>query len=975
VECLDKSALGRLALDVLPEKEAARARDHVAGCEACRAKLDAARAGRAAGSEWDDGPTGKIDAPAHLMPSGESLPRGTSLGRYLILERLGAGGMGEVYAAFDPQLNRKVALKLLLTSRGAVAQDEARVRLLREAQAMARLSHPNVVPVYDLGEFGDRVFVAMELVEGRTLRKWLEEAPRDWRTVVQALSGAGRGLAAAHAAGLVHRDFKPDNVLIGRDGRVVVLDFGLAVGRGIEGSRAPAIRPEAASAEDSGPAVLDTPVTRQGAVLGTPGYMAPEQYRGEEAGPATDQFGFCATLFHALYGTRAFAGSSTPALFFAASEGRVRPPPPEAKVPGWVHAAVLRGLSPRPEDRHPSMEALLEALRRDPAARRRRLFVAAAVGVLVLAGVGGAARLTHSRATRCQGAEARLAGVWDAGRRQAVARAFEATGAPYAAKAWQSVQQVLDGYAAGLVAQQTEACETTRVRGEASERVLALRTECLEQRRGDLLALTDVFLTADAQLVEQAVQAARTLPELAECANVDLLGARVPLPADETQATQVARLRDALAQARALWSAGRYKAGLEVVRPLVARAEAVGYLPVRAEVLLQQGLLEEGFGNAAAGERLLNRAAWTAEEAHDDRVRAEALVGLTHLLGYNVARAAEAHDVFEHGRALLARLHTGGRLRSELYSAHGLAFASEGRAPEAEAAQREALAAAERATGPDSPEVAVVLRRLANTLTAQGRHVEALPVYERALTIFRTALGAEHPRVGSTLVNLGTTYSELSRHDEALPLLHKGLGILAAALAPNHPFMPRAHGALGTALWKAGRHAKALEHLRRALAVSEAARGAEHPDVAAPCTALGKVLVDAGRAQEALGYFTRALAIQERTLKRDHPGLASALTGLGEAELALGRPKEALGALERALTIREAARVSPVELGTTRLALARALWAAGAPGQPRARALALQAEASLAGRADGAALRAQATAWLAVHPEPSTAAR
>ena len=965
VECLDDSALGRLALNVLPDEEAARARDHVAGCEACRAKLDAC---------LSEAPTGRVGAPTPLV-SAESLPRGTSLGRYLILERLGAGGMGEVYAAFDPQLNRKVALKLLLPSGNEEARHEARMRLLREAQAMARLSHPNVVPVYDLGEFGDRVFVAMELVEGHTLRKWLEEGPRDWRTVVQALAEAGRGLAAAHAAGLVHRDFKPDNVVIGRDGRVVVLDFGLAVGRGIEGAVVPPIRPEGTSLEDSGPAVLDTPVTRHGAVLGTPGYMAPEQYRSEEAGPATDQFGFCATLYQALYGQRAFPGNSAAALFFAASEGRVKPPPPEARVPAWVHAAVLRGLSPRPEDRYASMEALLEALRKDPAVRRRRLLFAAAAGVLVLAGLGGAARLAHERATRCEGAEARLEGVWDSGRRKAVGRAFEATGAPYAAQAWESVRQVLDGYAAGLVAQQTEACETTRLRGEASERVLTLRTECLEQRRGDLLALTDVFLTADAQLVEHAVQAARSLPELAECANVDLLGARVPLPADDEQATQVARLREALAQARAQWSAGRYKAGLEVVRPLVSRAEAVGYLPVSAEVFLQQGLLEEGFGNAAEGERLLKRAVWTAEEAHDDQVRAEALVGLTNLLGYNAARAAEAHDVFEQGRALLARLRTGGRLQSELHSAHGLAFAAEGRAPEAEAAQREALAAAERATGPDSPEVAVVLRRLANTLTVQGRHVEALPVYERALIIFRTTLGAQHPRVGSTLVNLGTTYSQLSRHDEALPLLHEGLGILEAALAPNHPFMPRAYGSLGTALWKAGRHAKALEQLRRALAVSEAARGAEHPDVAAPCTALGEVLVDAGRAEEAKGYFIRALAIQERTLKRDHPGLASTLTGLGEAHLALGHPREALGVLERALAIREAARVSPVELGTTRLSLARALWAQGASERLRARVLAQQAEASLAGREDGAALKAQARDWLAAHPVPATVAR
>jgi tetratricopeptide (TPR) repeat protein len=979
VECLDELALERLALNALPEAEAARARAHLSGCSACRER-QAALADRHETTaathvvvrdaiQVDDLPAGKVAAHVTVASPGVPLPRGTSLGRYLILERLGAGGMGEVYAAFDPQLNRKVALKLLLPQGGATPWSEARLRLLREAQAMARLSHPNVVPVYDLGEFGDRVFVAMELVEGRTLRAWLTEAARDWRTVVQTLTEAGKGLTAAHAAGLVHRDFKPDNVLIGRDGRVVVLDFGLVVDRRIEAPDAPGFRPEGLSPQPL-LAPLDTPVTQQGTVLGTPGYMAPEQYRGVDAGPPTDQFGFCATLYHALYGARPFAGNSTPALYFAASEGRVRTPPPEAKVPAWVHAVVLRGLSPRPEDRFPSMEALLSALRRDPAVRRRRLLASAAAGVLLLAGVGGLAKLVHARATRCAGAEARLEGVWDSGRKQALSRAFSATGAPYAARAWESVERVVDGYAGELVAQQTDACETTRVRGEASERVLALRTECLEQRRGELFALTEVFLTADAALVEHAVQAARTLPELSTCANVDLLGARIPLPADAAQAARVARLREALAQARAQWSAGRYKTGLEVVKPLVAEAEAVGYLPVRAEVLLQQGLLEEGFGNPEVGERLIKRAAWLAEEAHDDVVRAQALVGLSSLLGYNAARATEAHDVFEQGRALLARLDTGGRLLSELHSAHGLAFASEGKAPEAEAAQREALAAAERSAGPDSPEVAVVLRRLANTLTAQGRHAEALPEYERALVIFRATLGAEHPRVGSTLVNLGTTYSALDRHEAALPLLHQGLRIVEAALAPNHPFMPKAHGALGLALWKAGRHAKALEQLRRALAEAEAGRGAEHPDVAVYCTALGEVLVDAGRAREAEDQFRRALDILERVFKQDHPGLAAALTGMGEARLALGSPQEALALLERAHTLREAARVSPVELATTRFALARALWASGGPGRTRAQELARRADASLTDRADGAGLGARLSAWLAAHPAP-----
>nr|WP_228531178.1 MULTISPECIES: serine/threonine-protein kinase [Myxococcaceae] len=966
----------------LDESAVTRALAHADGCSACTERLEAL----SGGARGEDEPTNPIGSPAPLTEGVGLLPRGTPLGRYLILERLGAGGMGEVYAAFDPQLNRKVALKLLLPAGSPEAQAEARLRLLREAQAMARLSHPNVIPVYDLGEFGERVFVAMEFIEGRTLRRWLEERPRGWREVVEVLSAAGRGLAAAHAAGLVHRDFKPDNVLIGRDERVYVLDFGLAVGRGAEGegpASAQAMAAVPAPSETLGTlppgatpratphspqAALGTPVTRRGAVLGTPGYMAPEQYRGETASPAADQFGFCATLYLALYGSRAFAGDNAAALFYAAREGRVQAPPANTRVPAWVHQVVVRGLSPAPEARFSSVEALLTALQKDPARRRRRLLALAGAGALLLASVGFTTHAVRERAARCQGAAARLEGVWDDARKDAIASAFTTTGVPYAARAWEGVRSALDGYTGAWVEMQTQACEATRLRGEASEKVLGLRTACLEQRRGELQALTEVLRTADADVVQQALSAVRTLPELEVCADVDLLSSRVPPPADAHEAQRVEALRQSLAQARALWAAGRYKAGVEAVRPLEKEAEALGYLPVRAEVLLQLGQLEEGFGNAEAGERAMKRAVWTAEEAHADELRAEALTALTSLLGYNAARAPEAHDTFESGRALLARLRTGGRLLAELYSAHGLALSSEGRFAEAERAQREALVAAERSLGPESPEVGVVLRRLSNTLSAQGRHAQTLPVLQRALGIFRAALGGEHPRVGSTLVNLGTTYSELGRRDEALATLREGLGILERTLAPKHPFMPKALDALGTALWKAGRHEEALVQLQKALSASEAARGPNHPDVAQPCVSLGLALTDAGRPAEALPYFRRALSIQERALKSQHPSLAVALMGLGDAQRRLGHSAEALAALERALAIREAAHVPPLELAASRFALAQALWEGGSAAHPRALALAEKAEADLGAQPDGAeALRQQLAAWRAAH--------
>jgi serine/threonine protein kinase len=321
-------------------------------------------------------PTARIDVLNVLPPSTPpARARNTLVGRYLLQERLGVGGMGEVYAAFDTKLNRKVALKLLLSGNG-MEHAEACLRLLREAQAMARLSHRNVLSVYELGEHEGQVFIALELVEGHNLRQWLKAEKRSWSEVVRVLSEAGRGLVAAHAAGLVHRDFKPDNVLVGRDGRVLVFDFGLACEQGACGQdcTGDSLLEELLPL----PCSLDTPVTRAGAVMGTPGYMAPEQYRKAPASALADQFSFCATLYLALYGEHAFEGCSAAAIAQATLEGRVRPPPAKAQVPDWLREVVLKGLSVRPEDRYPTLEALLAALQRKPTRRRRDAFASAA---------------------------------------------------------------------------------------------------------------------------------------------------------------------------------------------------------------------------------------------------------------------------------------------------------------------------------------------------------------------------------------------------------------------------------------------------------------------------------------------------------------------------------------------------------------------------------------------------------------------
>jgi serine/threonine protein kinase len=294
---------------------------------------------------------------------------GRTLGRYTLTERLGAGAMGVVYRADDVGLGRQVALKLLHRPDDALTD-----RLNREARSMAQVNHPNVVAVYDVGIADGTTYIAMELVHGTSLRLWQQQS-HSVAEVVGVYIAAGRGLAAAHAAGIVHRDFKPDNCLVGLDGRIRVTDFGLAAARPGD-SPAPPMSPSPSPSPSPGSG--DVELTASGSVLGTPAYMAPEQFGGGNVDARTDQFNFCVALYEALYGSRPFSGKTFVELGDNVSAGRVRPAPARTRVSRALHAILLRGLSVRPGDRFPTMDHLLAELGRDRARPWRRTAIAAA---------------------------------------------------------------------------------------------------------------------------------------------------------------------------------------------------------------------------------------------------------------------------------------------------------------------------------------------------------------------------------------------------------------------------------------------------------------------------------------------------------------------------------------------------------------------------------------------------------------------
>ena len=452
----------------------------------------------------------------------------SAIGRYVVLDLLGVGGMGVVCTAYDPKLDRKVALKLLRerADKHETQATQGQARLLREAQALAKLSHPNIITVHDVDTFDGQLYMAMEFVEGQTLKEWATEKKRAWREIVDVYIDAGRGLAAAHGAGIIHRDFKPANVLMGNDGRVRVVDFGLAKGKEdrvdeledeVERTTGSATNlPTDSGIIDMLRSVTDTELTQIGRSVGTPAYMAPEQHMGFGVGPHTDQFSFCVSLFEGLYGHSPFAGKTVEEKFQNIVEGNVREPAKDAQVPQWVHRVLLRGLKSQSQDRFPSMDALLVELSKDPAKRRRR--IAAGAGIVAVAGFGafGAMQVTDT-SNVCHGAEERLVGVWDEDRKAAMNAAFLATDKPYAADAWSRVEASVDEWAASWTASHLEVCEATQVRGEQSDTLLDVRMSCLERRLDDVSALMEIFADADAKVVEAAAGAAANITDPSAC--------------------------------------------------------------------------------------------------------------------------------------------------------------------------------------------------------------------------------------------------------------------------------------------------------------------------------------------------------------------------------------------------------------------------------------------------------------------------
>jgi tetratricopeptide (TPR) repeat protein len=786
------------------------------------------------------------------------------IGRYRVLHELGRGGMGITYAAHDSALERDIALKVV---RPEVAADEgAQMRLQWEAQALARLAHPNIVAVHDVGVHDGSTYLAMELVNGQILDAKRMAATHGWQEVLQLFVQVGAGLQAAHEAGLVHRDVKPSNIMIGADGRVRLLDFGLAR----PGDGPVQLPPR----DDGGPDGDESSL-----LVGTPGYVAPEQLDGLSADARSDQFSFCVTLFEALYGERPFVGRSARILRSLMYHGIIRELPEHSRerVPAWLHAVVLRGLAFQPDQRWPSMRELLAALQRAPASRpwwRSGIARGAGLGglaaVALVVGISG----EESEIGMCTSGRAQIEEAWSDQRRAEVARALQASSSPYASDAWQRTAALLDHYAEEWLAAYIASCTALATDDTWGEERL-VQMNCLTERRRSLRVLVDELTQLRGEAVNEAVQAASRLPRIDVCEDRKYLRTRIPPPEDARVAEQVEAVRASLTRAEELQKLGKYEQARAVLMPLRNIVAALGYAPVQAEVLVRLGGVFENNGEYEEAAGHLREAYFVARVQEYHAVAAEAASLLVLVVGRRMGRYAEAHEWGRHAQAELAGAGSDMH-RARLHFYLGQLMVKEGRYDESAVHLHRALIIYEKVHGHEHSEVASALNSLGELARLRGHDDEAAGLYLRAHAIYEKALGPDYPRLAYPLHNLG-----LVRRRQ-------------------------------------GRHPEAAEYFHRARVVWEQALGPEHVEVAFPLVALASSYLELGRAAEALPLATRALRLREQgqvnpvELAEARFVMARALLATAETK---GRGTSAAADIRRAM---ELARQAAEALGDMR---------------------------------------------------------
>jgi tetratricopeptide (TPR) repeat protein/predicted Ser/Thr protein kinase len=885
---------------------------------------------------------------------------GARVGRYQVLELVGEGGMGAVYAAYDPELDRRVALKVL---HQAVSRDSAsrgRQRLAREAQAMARLSHPNVITVHDVGTFEGAVFVAMEFVEGRTLGRWRDEEKPSLDALVDVFERAGRGVVAAHDAGLIHRDFKPQNVMVAHDGRVRVLDFGLARPGGEEAEDASGSFSGSFAVSSTGhlsSSGLDEALTADGQVMGTPAYMAPEQHRGRPVDPRCDQFSFCVAFYEAAYGERPFGGGSASSLRKAVLTGDVRDPPPGSEVPDAVRTVLLRGLAVSPDDRYPAMRDLLEALRQAVTPTKRnpvRFAAAAAIGLSIAGGLwslrGGAAAPSHDP---CSVDDDELAGVWDDEARQRLEQRFAASGLSSATRMATRVTSRLDAHAEAWRSGRYDACAATRVAKSQSDELMDLRMMCLEAARSKMATFVELLESADAATVERGEDVVKALGSLSTCADAEMLRADPRPPQDPDTAERVRAIRGDLDAVEAHVAAGRYPEAFDLAKAAVERARTTQHTPVLADALVWWGELKARRGDNPGSIATYHEAYYLAREIGSERTELSIALDLTFVYAQLQPDLSAATHWAHLARVLATRLDSPFQL-ANAYRYEGVAFAINSKFEEAAGRYEDARRVLDDRADPSLEKTAMFHAFLDQDLfrvqLRLGDEAAGRATSRRALAALEDLRGRDHPTTVQLAAELAYIDVESGNADDAIAAIEESIRVVAEVHGDNHPRALIAGGQLADVLWTAGKHEDAKALRRDLIERSETHLGPMHRSVAERSEQLARWLRSEERYDEALELYAKAIAVFEASGGPDD---------VDAADARLARVRMLLEA-ERLADARSMATADVVKLS-----------AGDALLNARAEFYAIVADAAAEGRSPARLERARAlhAQWLAARPE------
>ncbi len=814
--------------------------------------VEASGPGAAAARKTRTGSTtaGAADTDAATPPGAQALDRlepETRLGRYIVGERLGAGGMGEVYAAYDPGLDRRIAVKLLHRDLGEHAAD----RLRREARTMARLSHRNLVAVHDVGEHDGRLFLAMELIEGSTLRGWARERP--WREILRAYLDAGRGLAAAHDAGVIHRDFKPDNVLIGKDGRVAVTDFGIA-------------RRREHFVEDAKPAaraMFEPALTVTGAMIGTPLYMSPEQLDGGAADARSDQFAFAVALWESLHGAHPLVapGSDLEELREAMRRGDALVPPP-GPVPVRIDKALVRALAPDPAARWPSLRALFDEI---DVLRPRRRTLAIAAASAVVAGTAAAAIVYGTQAGRpavdpgavCGAGEMQFDAVWSPAREAALRAGMTGTKLVYAPAAMDGVVAEIGTWRRTWLDARGRACRATAVFHEQSAEDGERRMRCFAGQLEALDATLGQLQRPDAKAIENARSAIVRLDDPARC-ELD----KVTTLSDPELAPPAAALargaERVTAEVEATLNLGRYPAAaaLSAIARSLAAAAGSPRLEARASYFGATAVIN--LNDTAGGIVLHDRARRLADVAGEDVLRARATVDRA-ATEYNLGRYDASLAFLDEADAIVSRTGDLPELRARNLGLRGLIEVELQRHDDALAHGQAAVKMLEGRGKPEDTALAMEVARHAMALQAARRFSDTEAALRRAIGILETLHGADHPQIAKLLVTLGGVLIQAERPADAVPVLERSIRIRAAFLGEDHPSLAGGMQNLGTAYRLVGRLEDAERLVTKALAIARARPESAYM-ITASLSSLGTLAYMRGHPEQSIPYYEEALA-------------------------------------------------------------------------------------------------------------------